>query len=123
MAEAGRPSKFNDETLAKALDYITSYETEVPTIVGLALYIGVSKATIHRWIVDIPEMVEIADEVRMRQEVKLIDGGLTNVYNSSVTKMLLTHHGYSDRVEQDITSGGKPLNTWVVNPVTTEKDG
>ena len=27
------------------------------------------------------------------------------------------------KVQQDITSGGKPLNTWVVNPVTTKKNG
>ena len=27
------------------------------------------------------------------------------------------------KIKQDITTGGKPLNTWVINPVTTSKDG
>jgi len=30
---------------------------------------------------------------------------------------------YGDKVQQDITSGGKPINTWTVTPVTTKKDG
>jgi len=30
---------------------------------------------------------------------------------------------YGEKVQQDITSGGKPVNTWIVNPVTTDKNG
>lgn len=30
---------------------------------------------------------------------------------------------YGDKVQQDITSGGKQINSWIVNPVTTSKDG
>lgn len=29
---------------------------------------------------------------------------------------------YGDKVQQDITSGGQPINNWVVNPVTTNKE-
>jgi hypothetical protein len=57
-----------------------------------------------------------------KQERQLISGGLTNEFNSAITKMMLTKHGYTDKTETDITTKGKQINTWVINPVTTSKD-
>jgi hypothetical protein len=35
---------------------------------------------------------------------------------------MLTKHGYTDKVETDITTKGKQINTWTITPVTTNKE-
>lgn len=112
MAFIGRPTKYNDELLAKAVDYLTEYpnnDEAIPTVVGLALYIGISKATIHRWKEEYPLIKDIADTVLEMQERALINGGLTSEYNSHVTKMLLAQHGYSDsqQIKSETTHKGE----------------
>jgi len=42
--------------------------------------------------------------VESTQERKLVTGGLEGKYNPAITKMMLTKHGYSDKVEQAHTS-------------------
>lgn len=119
-----RPTDYTEELLANANDYIDNCPDTVPTVVGLCLHIGIAKATAYRWADEgNEEFKDILDIVGSKQERQLISGGLTNEYNSAITKMMLTKHGYTDKTETDITTGGKPLNTWVVNPVTTNKDG
>jgi len=58
----------------------------------------------------------------MLQERKLICNGLMGDFNPAITKMMLTKHGYSDKMETDITTKGQSINTWTVNPVTTDKN-
>jgi hypothetical protein len=45
-----------------------------------------------------------------RQEKMLANGGILNEYNASITKLLLTKHGYSEKTETAITGpDGGPL--------------
>jgi len=121
-----RPTSYTVDVLAKAEDYIENCPDVVPTVVGLCLHIGIAKSTAYDWATDEnKEFSDILSHVSELQEKKLIVGGLTNEFNSAITKMMLTKHGYSDKteIEQDVTSGGKPLNNWTVLPVTTDKDG
>ena len=53
---------------------------------------------------------------------QLINNALVNKYNSSITKLLLSKHGYVER--QDITSDGKALPTPILGGATlNEKTG
>jgi len=119
-----RPTDYTQELLDKADDYIENCPDTVPTVVGLCLHIGIAKSTAYRWVEEgNEEFKDILDIVSSKQERQLISGGLTNEFNSAITKMMLTKHGYTDKTETDITSKGQQLNTWVVSPVTTNKNG
>ena len=119
-----RPTDYTQELLDRADDYLNNCPDVVHTVVGLCLHIGIAKSTCYRWIEEgNEEFKDIVDEVIEKQEKKLIGGGLTNEYNASITKLMLTKHGYNDKVDTDITTKGQSVNTWTINPVTTNKDG
>lgn len=108
MAGRGRPTKYTPELLAKAREYLEVWHTEdpVPTVVGLALYIGANKKTCYEWIKDSDkaEFSDILAEVEQTQEQMLVRGGISGAFNAPITKMMMTKHGYSDKVEQAHTS-------------------
>lgn len=120
----GRPTKLTDELLAKAVDYVTNYEEygdAVPTAVGLALEIGVSRSTCYEWAKEDERFSDIFMRVESTQERKLVNGGLEGKWNPAITKMMLTKHGYSDKLEQDLkSSDGSMGNVHVYLP---QKDG
>lgn len=119
-----RPTDYTEELLDKAQDYLENCPDVVHTVVGLCIHIGIAKSTCYRWIEEGNlEFKDIVDSVAALQEKKLVTNGLTNEFNASITKLMLTKHGYTDKVETDITTKGKQINTWNINPVTTSKDG
>lgn len=123
----GRPTDYTAELLEKAADYAVNFESygdTVPTIAGLACELDVRRETLHAWAKDDskPEFSNIYNRVMEYQERKLVNGGLDGSFNPAVTKMMLTKHGHSDKVEQDLTTGGQPINSWTVLPVSNRKD-
>lgn len=109
MAVRGRPTSYTDEMLQKAKQYAEDCSVGndvVPSIVGLCAYIGRSKSIVYDWIKD-PEKADFSDicqEINEKQEKGLINGGLAGGFAPAVTKMMLSKHGYSDKVETDHTS-------------------
>jgi hypothetical protein len=105
----GRPTEYNQELIDKAEDYLTNYADAgdlVPTIAGLACVLGVHRDTLYDWAAQ-PEKQEFSYILKMvmqYQERKLVNGGLSDVFNASITKMMLTKHGYSDKQEVDHSS-------------------
>ena len=125
----GRPSKYNESMLEIAEDYLTTYNTEynhlIPSIVGLSEVLEVTAKTLYNWSnhSDNTEFLHMLDKIQQRQQRILIENGLTGDFNAAITKLALTKHGYSDKVEQDLTSGGKELrNNFTIIPVTTKKE-
>lgn len=121
-----RPTDYNEEILAKALEYVQNHEQYgdvVPTISGMACEIGVSRETLYAWSKDKekPEFSDILSRVMENQERKLVNGGLAGGFNPAVTKMMLTKHGYSDKQEIDHTSGDGSMTP--VDKVTIEVIG
>ena len=109
MASVGRPTKYTPELLVKAHEYVDGAwkdEDAVPMIVGLALHCGISKDTVYEWMKDESksEFSDIARRVEQLQERYLAKGGLSQVFNANITKLLLSKHGYSDKQEIDHTS-------------------
>ena len=110
----GRPTKYNQELLEKAREYVEqertlnaspdgSFKSLLPTIEGLARACGISMATVHEWRSheDKEEFSDIVEDLLTKQADYLIYGGLSGTFTSNVAKMLLGKHGYSDRVETD----------------------
>lgn len=104
----GRPTNYDESVLALAREYLESYEHDelVPTVAGLAGHIKRSRSTIYKWEAEklYPEFSDVLEEIKECQEKKLIKGGLSSNFNSVITKMMLTKHGYSDKQEIDHSS-------------------
>lgn len=106
----GRPTDYTEERLAAAELYVNGGWKEcgdrVPTVVGLAAEIGVARSTCYEWAKD-KEKAKFSDILMRVEEVQertLVNGGLSNDFNPAITKMMLTKHGYSDKIEQSHTS-------------------
>lgn len=101
-----RPTSYDKEVLEKANEYLEYFEDlgdKVPTVAGLCGHIKRSRSTVYKWAEeeDKVEFSDILDQVMQYQEQKLVNGGLSNQFNSTITKMMMTKHGYSDKQEID----------------------
>lgn len=109
-AKLGRPTKLTNEILEKAYKYLMDgykdVEDLVPSAVGLAQYLGVTKSTIYKWAEGEDEISKIFSDtltaVVEKQEKLLISGGLSSAYNSTITKLMMANHGYRDSVKQEL---------------------
>lgn len=109
----GRPTKLTDELREKADSYL-SYcyaEDEIPSSVGLALFLDVSKSTIYKWADEDDSFSDTLSKIQGTQERLLFHNGLNGKYNSTITKLMLSNHGYSDTSKVDHTTKGKELPT------------
>lgn len=109
----GRPSKLTDAVIEQAgryasKEYLALGEV-IPTVEGLAVYLNVSRKTLYNWKVESEEFLHILEDLMARQAKELFSNGLTGDFNPTITKLILTKHGYSDRVEQDVTSSDGAL--------------
>lgn len=124
---AGRPTTYSAEMQSKADEYAETYKDcgdVIPMIEGLALHLGVARKTIYNWAEDETrkELLHTLEKIEETQKKELFNNGLSGVFNSNITKLILTNHGMTDKVQQDMTSGGKQINQWAVLPVTTSKN-
>jgi hypothetical protein len=123
----GRPTLYTKKLVDAAWKYANGGWQEagdpVPSVAGLACEIGVRRETCHAWAKDeSKEFSNILGEIAAIQERYLLKGGLEGDFNPSITKMMMTKHGYSDRVEQDLTtSDGSMRPTTVVIKAADER--
>lgn len=117
----GRPTKYSDEVLSTAQDYIVNfadYEDIVPSVAGLACALELSRDTIYEWIKH-EDKQEFSDTIRKlltAQERKLINGSLGNSLNPMISKLLLAGHGHSDKQEIDNKSSDGSMTPKVYTP-------
>ncbi|KLT73263.1 hypothetical protein PL75_03290 [Neisseria arctica] len=104
----GRPSGFKQEYLEAAAHYLKGGFIEcgdrVPTVAGLACFIGTSNRQVCRWASEHEEFRHALEAIKTAQEKLLINGGLSGDYNATIVKLMLANHGYSDKVENNHTS-------------------
>jgi hypothetical protein len=102
-----RPTSFDPKYIDLGLEYLGEYQElghAIPSVVGYCKYAGVAKSTVYDWAKKFPEFSDIVSAIGEGQELDLINGSLVNKLNPQISKTLLGKHGYSDRVEQDVTS-------------------
>lgn len=100
----------------------TRLRVNLPSIAGLAVFLQISRETVRDWAEkgkqeptepidpDFPlyeEFSGIVETVLAEQELRLSSKGVSGEYNSTISKLLLTKHGYSDKT--DLTSGGERI--------------
>lgn len=104
-----RPTTYTKELLKRAKFYADSYEEAgdlVPSVAGLAIYLNISRETVYAWSKD-PEKSEFSDIVSRlmaKQEIKLLHGGLDGSFNPTISKLMLSKHGYSEKQDIDLSS-------------------
>lgn len=118
-----RPTSYSDEVLNKTKDYVTSCQdvevqiisgesakftaykqkltVKLPTIEGLAGFLGIHKDTIYEWEKIHSEFSDVINILRSNQARELINKGLSGDYNPIIAKLLLMKHGYTDKVENE----------------------
>jgi len=124
----GRPVEYTPNHLEKAKEYLSKCEdteriietksggfiklnVDLPSLVGLADYLDIARATVYEWQDTYDEFSDICDKVLQEQYKRLTNNGLAGTYNPTIAKLLLTKHGLSDKVEADLSTKGKPLQT------------
>lgn len=102
--KVGRPSELAD-CLVKAKEYLLGdYETfgdVVPSVAGLACYLGKSREAMYEYARNNKEFSDTLDSIKTMQENKLINKGLSGEFNATITKLMLSNHGYSEKQELD----------------------
>lgn len=114
-----------EESIEPAWNYVNGgYADEdelFPSIAGLAVYLKKSRETIHKWAREYPQFSDIVCTLLAIQEKKLTKGGIVGDYNASITKLLLTKHGYSDKVDTALTGAeGGPIQVEEVKRVVID---
>ena len=104
--KAGRPTKLTEELYKNAREYLDGIgedvETKLPTIEGLAIHLDVSRESLYEWEKN-ERFSYILESLRRMQANKLIQMSILNKYNPTISKMMLTKHGYIESSKQDIT--------------------
>ena len=117
----GRPTDYNQEIVDKAWAYVDGFADHghaVPSVVGLCKVLNRSRSTVYNWAEDKDtEFMDILAAIKENQELVTFNKSLTGEYNSSIAKLLLGKHGYSDKSDQTISGGDKPLEITKVERV------
>jgi len=109
-----RPTKYNEEIQERADKYLADYfnikgdvpdfvnENEmcvIPSIEGLAEYLGVSRKTLYNWRDQHPEFLHTLEAIEEKQKNLLINNGLKGKFNSNIAKLMLVNHGIHEKQE------------------------
>ena len=106
----GRPTKYNKEVCELARNYLVDWKDydAIPSIVGLCNYtringLSISRDTVHTWVQEEgkKEFSDIIKQLLAEQERSLLNNGLTKAFDSGMAKLVLSKHGYTDKIEHD----------------------
>ena len=103
----GRPSKYNNELQDNADQYIYKFNEQgdvVPSQAGLCCWLGISRSTLFEWGKEYPQFSSTLDAISVLQENLALNRSLDGQFNSTIAKLLLANHGYSDKQELAHTS-------------------
>jgi hypothetical protein len=106
----GRPTLYEPQHIAKEVQAYVKRRQELqflPTIEGLAVHLEVSRECLYEWARVHPDFSDILEALKAAQADQLIQNGLVGHFNPTITKLMLTKHGYKDK--SDLTSDDKPI--------------
>lgn len=74
-----------------------------PTIEGLALKLDVARSTVYAWAEQSPEFAKVMARLLNKQAHLLQNLGLSKRYDSGMSRLLLSKHGYIQQTQNDGT--------------------
>jgi hypothetical protein len=103
----GRPTDYDESVQAMADAYVDGgfmgCGDIVPSRAGLSIHLGRCRQTLVNWEKH-PEFLATLDRLSSLQERISLNGGLKGDLNSTIVKLLLANHGYSDKQAIDHSS-------------------
>lgn len=130
--KGGRPTLYNGDMLEKAKQYIKHFQNPesskmktievVPTVAGLSIFLGVSKQTIYDWGKVNSEFLDTLDSLQSTQESLLASNGLLGVFNPTISKLMMSNHGYSEKQVIDNTSSDGSMSAKPTTIILTADD-
>lgn len=101
----GRHTKYNADMQAAADAYVNGGFVDckdvVPSRAGLACELSVSRNTLTNWGEEHAQFLSTLEKIDHVQERISLSGGLRGDLNSTIVKLLLANHGYSDKQAVD----------------------
>jgi hypothetical protein len=123
----GRPTLYTPDLLEKAREYVDGgwmVKDAYPQIASMATYIGITRKTVWEWCGhdDKEDFCNIVEYLMQKQESELLNNGIRGDFNSTITKLALTKHNYSDKSETTLQGGDKPIAfaPWTITGVGAE---
>jgi transposase-like protein len=88
---AGKKPEYKDDYPKKAVDFVVERKekNKVPTIAGLANYLGHDEATMYRWRDKYLQFGKAISYLQQIQKELIINNGLTKDFSSSMSKFML----------------------------------
>ena len=102
-----RPTKYTEEIQEKADRYVYEHEKfddPLPSMEGLAFALGIHRSTLYDWANsgEKPEFSDTLERIQLQQARLLISKGLKNEFNTTIVKLMMANHGYSERIQNDV---------------------
>ncbi|MBR1146687.1 terminase small subunit [Bradyrhizobium sp. AUGA SZCCT0431] len=122
-----RPTDYGPQVVEQAEAFLKDWEATpradrraIPQVADLARALGVARSTVYLWAKDHSEFSDIIEDILAAQEGELVDGALSNRFNATSAKLLLSKHGYVEK--QEITGkDGKDLHPSELDQMSNEQ--
>lgn len=120
-----RPTHYSDEIVRRSKEYLDNYEAQgdvIPSVAGLAVFLGRSRTLLHDWAADEDksEFKDILEQIGAKQEMVTLNNALAGSFNATIAKLLLGKHGYHEKVDSQLTganSGAIQVQGWILEGV------
>lgn len=104
----------SDSPKSSSVGHDRVLRVKLPSIEGLAVHLRISRETIRVWAKEknedgtlkYPEFSGIIEELMAKQAEMLTNRGISGDFNPTITKLLLTKHGYRDNLALSDPDGG-----------------
>jgi len=126
---AGRPTVYDPRFIEEVDRYLEETGPEnmhLPKVVSFARRIGVHKDTLYEWAKIHPEFSDALSKIMEKQEEDLTDTGIfggKEINQSIIKLMLMNNHGYREKSDTDITTGGQKIVGFNILPPTPKENG
>jgi len=108
----GRPTKYSKRIIEKANEYLKTYKEKgdvIPTVAALSIELKINRETLYAWASKHSDFSNIMTELKNVQERELINGSVNGSMNSTIAKLILHKHDYSERQQIDHTTKGESI--------------
>lgn len=120
-----RPTHYSDEIVRRSKEYLDNYEDQgdvIPSVAGLAVFLGRSRTLLHDWAADDDksEFKDILEQIGAKQEMVTLNNALAGNFNATIAKLLLGKHGYHEKVDNQLTganNGAIQVQGWILEGV------
>ena len=119
-SNAGRPTVMTNDVIRKLEDAFMWGCTDLEA----CCYADISKTSLYEYCQKNELFAERKETLKNQPIMKarrIIDNALNDNDLNTANRVVDRKDG--QKIKQDVTSGGQQINSWVVSPVTTSKDG